>query len=262
MSEPVLLVERDGPVAIMTMNRPDRMNALSTELRRLLAETVVELEADPDIHILILTGAGDRAFTAGLDLKELGQSDGSALGAVNDPALADPVRALGRFSGPIIGAINGVAITGGFELALACDVLVASTNAHFADTHGRVGIMPGWGLSQKLSRLIGIHRAKELSFTGNFLVAETAYDWGLVNRVVAPEDLMPTARALAADMATMDPAFQKRYRALIDEGYARTFEEGMALEAQLSDEANASVSGEDVEARRRAVLERGREQKD
>ena len=113
--------------------------------------------------------------------------------------MKDPVRAMAAFSGPVIGAINGVAITGGFELALACDVLIASSNARFADTHARVGVMPGWGLSQKLSRAVGIYRAKELSLSGNFLSAEQANDWGLVNRVVAPEDLMPQARALAED---------------------------------------------------------------
>ncbi|MGF1456238.1 MAG: enoyl-CoA hydratase [Alphaproteobacteria bacterium] len=260
MSEPVLLVERDGPVAILTLNRPQRMNALSRELRAELADAVLRLENDPEVSILILTGAGEKAFTAGLDLKELGESEDSALADVDAPDRTDPVRALAKFTGPVIGAINGVAITGGFELAIACDVLIASTNARFADTHARVGIMPGWGLSQKLSRLIGISRAKELSFTGNFLSAEGAYDWGLVNRVVAPEDLMPLARALAADMATIDPTFLKRYRRLIDEGYATTFERGMTLEQEASREANAAVSGADIEARRRAVQERGREQ--
>src|SRR5690606_6689039 len=100
----------------------------------------------------------------------------------------------------VVVAVNGPAITGGFELALAGDVVVASTAARFADTHARVGVMPGWGLSQKLSRTIGIYRAKELSLTGNFLDAERAERWGLVNRVVEPEALMPTALGLASDM--------------------------------------------------------------
>src|SRR6185436_16044353 len=113
-------------------------------------------------------------------------------------------RAVLACSKPIIGAINGVAITGGFEVALACDVLICSTNARFADTHARVGITPGWGLSQKLSRTIGPYRAKELSLSGNFLDAKTAYDWGLVNRVVAPEELMPAALKLASDMAQIE----------------------------------------------------------
>jgi len=164
---------------------------------------VLELDADPSVKVIVLTGAGERAFTAGLDLKEL-STDPLGMGAANatDPAV-NPARAVLACSKPIIGAINGVAITGGFEVALACDVLICSTNARFADTHARVGITPGWGLSQKLSRAIGPYRAKELSLTGNFLSAEQAYDWGLVNRVVTPEELMPTALKLAGEMASI-----------------------------------------------------------
>jgi enoyl-CoA hydratase len=160
----------------------------------------------------------------------------------------------------VIGAINGVAITGGFELALACDVLIASENARFADTHARVGILPGWGLSQKLSRLIGVSRAKELSLTGNFLDAITAERWGVVNRVVAAEELIPTARRLAADMASVEPAASIAYKSLIDGGYGLAFADAMALEHRLSSEANAKVTPEAVEQRRAAVQARGRSQ--
>ncbi len=258
---PLVTLDCDGNVAVVTLNRPEAMNALSAALRAELAATMVELEADPSIHVVILTGAGDRAFTAGLDLKELG-ADTSNLGDANaTDAPRNPVKAIEGCSKPVIGAINGVAITGGFELALACDVLIASTNARFADTHARVGILPGWGLSQKLSRLIGIYRARELSFTGNFLDAQTARDWGLVNRVVAPEDLLPTARALAADMASIDPAMLKAYKALINQGFERSFGDGMALEAQISGAANGQVSADEVERRRLAVMDRGRTQR-
>ena len=258
---PLVTLDRDGNVAVVTLNRPEAMNALSAALRAELAATMVELEADSSIHVVILTGAGDRAFTAGLDLKELG-ADTSNLGDANaTDAQRNPVKAIEGCSKPVIGAINGVAITGGFELALACDVLIASTNARFADTHAGVGILPGWGLSQKLSRLIGIYRARELSFTGNFLDAQTARDWGLVNRVVAPEDLLPTARALAADMASIDPAMLKAYKALINQGFERSFGDGMALEAQISGAANGQVSADEVERRRLAVMDRGRTQR-
>ena len=258
---PLVTLDCDGNVAVVTLNRPDAMNALSAALRAELAATMVELEADPSIHVVILTGAGNRAFTAGLDLKELG-ADTSNLGDANaTDAQRNPVKAIEGCSKPVIGAINGVAITGGFELALACDVLIASTKARFADTHARVGILPGWGLSQKLSRLIGIYRARELSFTGNFLDAQTARDWGLVNRVVAPEDLLPTARALAADMASIDPAMLKAYKALINQGFERSFGDGMALEAQISGAANGQVSADEVERRRLAVMDRGRTQR-
>jgi enoyl-CoA hydratase len=256
----MLDVERRGPIAIVTLNRPEAMNALSKALRLALHDAMVALDADPDVSVVILTGAGERAFTAGLDLKELG-GDASAMGAANDQdARSNPVRAVERCRKPVIGAINGVAITGGFELALACDVLIASETARFADTHARVGIMPGWGLSQKLSRLIGPYRAKELSLTGNFLDARTAADWGLVNRVTAPGDLLATALSLAGDMATIPVETLAFYKGLIDDGYARPFGEGLALEHERSSAHNRAVSPEKVEARRREVMARGRSQ--
>jgi enoyl-CoA hydratase len=153
-----------------------------------------------------------------------------------------------------------VAVTGGFELALACDVLVASTEARFADTHARVGIMPGWGLSQKLPRLIGIARAKELSFTGNYLSAERAEAWGLVNRVVPPAELLPVCRALAADMLSCDPDVLRAYKRVIDDGYATTFGEGLGLEKARSRDHAASVTPEKIAARRALVQARGRAQ--
>jgi enoyl-CoA hydratase len=256
----MLDVERRGPIAIVTLNRPEAMNALSKALRLALYDAMVALDGDPDVSVVILTGAGERAFTAGLDLKELG-GDASAMGAANDQdARSNPVRAVERCRKPVIGAINGVAITGGFELALACDVLIASETARFADTHARVGIMPGWGLSQKLSRLIGPYRAKELSLSGNFLDARTAAGWGLVNRVTAPSDLLPTALKLAEDMASIPVETLAFYKGLIDDGYARAFGEALALEHERSSGHNREVTPEKVEARRRQVMDRGRSQ--
>lgn len=249
-------IERGDGYAVLTLNRPEAMNALSAALRAELARTVRAMEDDPAIRVLILTGAGERAFSAGLDLKELGSGASSVGDAVE---VEDPVTALGRFSGPAIGAINGVAITGGFELALACDVLIASENARFADTHARVGVMPGWGLSQKLSRLIGISRAKELSLTGNFIAAEQAERWGLVNRVVAAGDLLPEARRLAEDMLSVEPDMLTGYLKLIDDGFAASFAEGLALERERAAD-NAGISAEEIEARRVAVQARGRGQ--
>ena len=258
MTEDAIIVEINAGIAIVTMNRPQAMNALSRTLRQQLAAAMRSLEDDADVRVVILTGAGDRAFTAGLDLKELGETGLAAANA--ETADENPVKAIEQLTKPCIGAINGVAITGGFEVALACDVLIASDRARFADTHARVGIMPGWGLSQKLSRLIGPYRARELSLTGNFLDANTAADWGLVNRVVPAADLMATARALAADMATIDPAFSAAYKQLIGDGYAVSFGEGMALENDRSVAANSQVSAAAVEAARTVVQARGRSQ--
>ena len=256
MSDPLVLVERDGPVAIVTLNRPDALNALSRALRRDIVKAFQDLAKEDYVRAVVLTGKG-RAFTAGVDLKEAGQT-GFALGA--DGGDIDLAKGLEAFPWPIIGAINGFAITGGFELALMCDVLIASEDAKFADTHARVGIMPGWGLSQKLSRMIGISRAKELSFTGNFLTAETAERWGLVNRVCKPDELLPAAIQLGHDMASCDPDMLKKYKQVIDEGYAATFGDAMALEIKRSAEHAASVTAESVEQARKAVTERGRGQ--
>lgn len=257
----MLLVEKplDG-VAVVTLNRPEAMNALSKALRAALQTAMVELEADPEVRVIVLTGAGERAFTAGLDLKEL-SSDPLGMGAANatDPT-ENPARAVLSCSKPIIGAINGVAITGGFEVALACDVLLCSTNARFADTHARVGITPGWGLSQKLSRCIGPYRAKELSLTGNFLSAQQAYDWGLANRVVAPEELMPAALQLAAQMADIDADMLVTYKAMIDDGYDLPMGEGLKLEHERSVVHNREVTPDMVAARREKVQARGRTQ--
>ncbi len=256
----MLLIEKDGPVAVVTLNRPEAMNAMSKAMRAKLYEAMVALNDDPEVSAVVLTGAGERAFTAGLDLKELG-SDPNAMSAANaEGAEQNPVKAIELCAKPVIGAINGVAITGGFEVALACDVLIASENARFADTHARVGIMPGWGLSQKLSRLIGVYRAKELSLSGNFLDAKTAYEWGLVNRVVPAAELLPTAKKLAADMATIPVETLTFYKRLIDDGFERSFRKGLKIEHKRSSRHNREVTPEAVEARRAAVQARARTQ--
>ncbi|MEM1106896.1 MAG: enoyl-CoA hydratase [Pseudomonadota bacterium] len=256
MSNELVLVERDGPVAIVTMNRRDALNALSRALRAEIVRVFADLGADDSVRAAVLTGAG-RAFTAGVDLKEAGET-GFALGA--DGGSIDLNEGLAAFPWPIIGAVNGFAITGGFELALMCDVLLASEAAKFADTHARVGIMPGWGLSQKLSRLIGMSRAKELSFTGNFLDADTAAAWGLVNRVYPAGELMPAAVKLAHDMASCDAALLRQYKRVIDDGFAMTFADGLDEEVRRSVAHAQDVTAQSVEAARQKVTARGRQQ--
>lgn len=252
----LVLVEADSAgYAVLTLNRPAAMNALSSALCKQFTQAVAALEADPAVRVLIVTGAG-RAFCAGLDLKELGRGGSIAALIEND----DPVRALEQFTGPIIGAINGVAVTGGFELALACDILIASTEARFADTHARVGIIPGWGLSQKLSRMVGIARAKEISLAGNFVSAQRALDIGLVNRVVAPEQLLAQARQLALDMLSALPAMLPAYKQLIDDGFGLPFADARRLERQRSAAWSESVSADEIEQRRAGVQQRGRSQ--
>jgi enoyl-CoA hydratase/carnithine racemase len=260
MSEDMLLVERDGPVAVLTMNRPKQLNALSIALRTQMVKAIRDLGQTSDVRAVIVTGAG-RAFSAGVDLKEAGQS-GFVLGAgkFSDGGDLDLARAFGACPWPIIGAINGFAITGGFEVALMCDVLIASSEAKFADTHGRVGLMPVWGLSQKLPRLIGAARAKELSLTGNFLDAATAERWGLVNRVVAPDQLMAVAKNLALEMAQVDGALLKRLKSVIDDGMQLPLDKALELEIVRGNEHNSTISADFAEKSRGAVMARGREQ--
>ncbi len=256
----LVLLERQGAIAIVTLNRPEAMNALSVALRAELSRVMIAVNADPAIRAVILTGAGERAFTAGLDLKELG-SEPNALGGANATTPDEnPVLAIELCHQPVIGAINGVAITGGFELALACDILIASTKARFADTHSRVGLMPGWGLSQKLSRIIGLSRAKELSFSGNFIDAATAERWGLVNRVVEPGELLPAAIRLAEDIASGDGDFITSYKSLLNDGYGMNLADALALEHTRSLPYNSTKTPEDLEATRAAVIARGRKQ--
>jgi enoyl-CoA hydratase len=258
MSSSPLTIERRGPVALVTLNRPEAMNALSSALRQAIADAFNALDSEPEIRVVVLTGAGDRAFCAGLDLKELGSRERAA-DAGKTPE-NDPVRAIEAFSKPVIAAVNGVAVTGGLELALACDVALASETARFADTHARVGILPGWGLSQRLPRLIGPQRAKLMSFSGRYVDAGTAQAWGLVAQLHAPEALLPAALDLAEDIAGADPEFIARLKSVVDDGYATTFAEGLALESDRNADWNAAQTPEALESRRQAVIARGRAQ--
>jgi enoyl-CoA hydratase len=261
MDEPVLQITRRDGVATLTLNRPRAMNALSRELRAAIVDAFTTLGRDDATGVIILTGSG-RAFCAGLDLKELGgeAGDGQARPDAVIGSGADIVQAMAACDRPIIGAINGFAITGGFELALACDLLVASTEARFADTHARVGILPGWGLSQKLSRAVGIVRAKELSLTGNYLSAAQAEAWGLVNRVVAPDELLPTCDALARDMLSCVPEVMRAYKRIIDDGFAATFADGLRIETTANREHARGLTPALIAERRRGVQDRGRTQ--
>ncbi|MGE4322633.1 MAG: enoyl-CoA hydratase [Sphingobium sp.] len=256
MSDTVIDYAVRDHVAWITLSRPDAMNALNAALRGALAQAFAQATADDDVRCVVLTGAGERAFCAGLDLKELGVAGPQAI-----LAEADPVDALTACRKPIICAVNGVAITGGFEIVLGCDIIIASEGARFADTHARVGIIPGWGLSQKLSRTIGIYRAKQLSLTGNYLDAATAERWGLVNMVVPADELLVQAARLAADIVTVPVDMAQSYKKLIDDGYGMTFAAGLVLEDERSTAHAATQDADAIEARRRGVLERGRAQK-
>jgi enoyl-CoA hydratase len=232
----VVLERHPAGYAVLVLNRPEKLNALSMELRGELVAAIEELRRDPAVRVLILTGAG-RAFCAGLDLNELSKAEGNSARAFE----LDAVAALLKFEGPVIGAINGVAATGGFEIAMACDILLASTEAQFADTHAKVGLLPGWGLSVRLPRRIGLHRAKELAFTARFVSAAEAAEWGLVNRVVPPEELLGQARAMAEQMLAVVPEILVKYKKLLDTGFGRPAGEALVSERATATATNGTV---------------------
>ena len=262
MAADVVLLEVSDRIATITLNRPEARNALSSEVQRLLPQRIVEADGRDDVDVIILTGA-DPAFCAGLDLKELGSTAGNLMGS----AAPESAHASGRrgpfpdVSKPVIGAVNGAAITGGFELALNCDFLIASERARFGDTHARVGVMPGWGLTVLLPQAIGVRRAREMSYTGNFLTAEEAFHWGLVNRVVAHADLIPTCRRLAADIIGNDQPGVRQIRATYTAVAGTTVADGWDVEARDGKAwLKKNFSAEEVERRRAAIIERGRTQ--
>jgi enoyl-CoA hydratase len=251
----VLLLDVADGVAVLTMHRPEARNALNAALRAAVPTALAELDAREDVRAIILTGT-DPAFTAGIDLKELSTSDEAAAAALPG-ALGNGPFPLMRT--PLIGAVNGPAVTGGFEYALACDFLIASERARFADTHGRVGIMPGWGLTVHLVRSVGVRRARQLSFTGDYLDANTALAWGLVNEVVAHEQLLPRCREIGRSIAQLDPEavgnLRETYRLITADA------EAWAIEGRRSNEWMAErFDRERLAADRAAIQERGRNQ--
>src|SRR6478735_3726561 len=182
----VLLIDTQDRVRTLTLNRPQSRNALSSALRTQFFQSLRDAEADDDVDVVIFAGT-DPVFCAGLDLKELGDSTELPDSSPKWPAMTKPV----------IGAINGAAVTGGLELALYCDILIASENARFADTHARVGLLPTWGLSVRLPQKVGVGMARRMSMTGDYLSATDALRAGLVTEVVPHDSLLESARAVA-----------------------------------------------------------------
>lgn len=245
----ILLIDTADRVRTITLNRPEARNALSSALRRQFFAALAAAEADDSVDVVIVTGA-DPVFCAGLDLKELGDTT----------ELPDISPKWPPMSKPVIGAINGAAVTGGLELALYCDVLIASDRARFADTHARVGLLPTWGLSVRLPQKVGIGMARRMSLTGDYLSAADALRAGLVTEVVPHEELLPAARAIAASIVGNN---QKSVRALL-ESYHRIDDsqtaEGLWLEAEAARAWMRSATGDDIAASRASVIERGRAQ--
>jgi enoyl-CoA hydratase len=247
MPDDSLLTHTDERVLTLTLNRPKSRNALSAALRDQFFGALAEAETDDSVDVVILTGT-DPVFCAGLDLKELGDSS----------ALPDISPRWPTLSKPVIGAINGAAVTGGLELALYCDVLIASEHARFADTHARVGLLPTWGLSVRLPQKVGVGMARRMSLTGDYLSAEDALRAGLVTEVVPHDQLLPAARRVADSVVGNN---QDAVRALLASYHridASQTDSGLWLEATAARQFR--TSGDDIAANRDAVLQRGRAQ--
>ena len=248
----------DGGVATVTLNRPRARNAISAALLTELGAAMTTLDADDTVGAIVLTGA-DPAFCAGLDLVELGQ-EGSGL--------HDAVTAVARthapwppVSTPVVAAVNGPAVTGGLELVLNCDVVLCSERAVFADTHARVGVMPGWGLTVLLPLAVGRSMARQMSLTGDFVSADRACAAGLASEVVPHEELLPRARAVAGAIAGND---RRAVRALL--GSYRRVEAAFVGDAYAEEDATAAAwNAESLDLaassrRRDEVIDRGRGQ--
>jgi enoyl-CoA hydratase len=252
----LVLIDTADRVRTVTLNRPEARNALSVALQREAGAALSDADHDPDVDVVILTGT-DPAFCAGLDLRELGKDASNLVGGADDPAIS-PFSALWKMSKPVIGAINGPCVTGGFELALACDFLIASERAAFADTHARVGVMPAGGMSVFLPQVVGVRKAKEMSLSGNFMGAHEAFARGLVNHVVAHDALLPESQKLAADIVGNDQPAVRNLKQLYDANEKVTVGAGIDQEQKYF--RAWRIDPAEIERRRTGIVERGRDQ--
>lgn len=231
-----LLVARQGTARILTLNRPEALNALNDQLVSELNAALDEAEADPACTAVALAAVG-KSFSAGADLKAANarrnEFGGDAASAAFVRSVVDLVNRIEAFPRPVVAAVQGMALAGGLELVLACDVVIAARSARFGDAHANFGLLPGGGGSVRLPRKIGPTRAKYLMFTGEFLSAETVLSWGLVNQVVDDNDLGSALRGLLDKLATKSPVGLQRMKHLVNAGLELPIDEAMALEQRV-----------------------------
>ena len=247
-----LLVERSGAVARVTVNRSEKLNALNAQVIGELEHCFRALGDDAEVRVVILTGAGEKSFVAGADINEL-----AALSPLEGREFArrgqrvfDLIENLGK---PVIAAVNGYALGGGCELAMACSLRVAAENARFGQPEVKLGIIPGYGGTQRLARLIGKGRAIEITTIGEPITAQEAYRLGLVNQVVPAKDLMTACEALAGKIMANAPLAVKLALEAVNHGMEMTLEEGLFLEASLF---GLCCATEDMKEGTRAFLEK------
>jgi enoyl-CoA hydratase len=253
MAYSTIEIEREDSHATLVISRPKALNALNRATREELAAAIGELGTDDDIRSIIITGSGTRAFSAGADIAELAALEGAEAGAAQARHMIDILRQMNELPKPIIIAVNGYALGGGCELALAGDIVLASENAQFGLPEVGLGIIPGFGGTQRLPRQIGRTRALELILTGARISASQAAEWGLVNKVVPLEELMPTAHDIAGTIAEKSPLAIALAKRAVYKGLDTSLGAGTALESALFGEA---VGSEDRREGTRAFLEK------
>lgn len=227
-----LVVSFEAPVAIVTLNRPDVLNALNSQLFDDLEQAFTLLAADPSIRVILVTGAGGKAFAAGADINELARTDASSGEklSLRGQRVFTQIETGGK---PVIACINGFALGGGCELAMACTLRIAAESARLGQPEVKLGLLPGYGGTQRLPRLVGPSAALRLLLTGGMIAAEEAFRIGLVDLVVADEDLLDVARAMALQMAELAPLALAACMQAVREGAALPLDQALALEANI-----------------------------
>lgn len=225
-----LLVDVSGRIATVTINRPKALNALNPATVRELSAAVEEISRRDDVGVVLLTGAGEKAFVAGADISEM--RNFTAVQALEFAFFGQRVlERIEQSPKPVIGVINGYALGGGCELAMACDILIAADTARFGQPEVNLGIIPGFGGTQRLPRLVGRNLAKELVLTGEMISAQRAYEIGLVNRVVPQTELMNTAREIAGKILSKGPLAVGAAKSAMNRGLDLDLQNACALEA-------------------------------
>ena len=227
MSYDNLLYETEGPLALITINRADRHNAISLGTLDDLHAAIARAAEDDDVRVIAVTGAGDKTFASGSDLEEVERRD---LTKALEPLVQGVAERLERTPKPTIAAVNGYCMGGGLEVALGCDLRVASSTAKFATPEGKLGIIPGGGATQRLPRLVGRAWAMEMLLMGETIDADRALQIGLVTRVVPPGDLLPTVRRMAAHLASFAPFVPRFMKAMVHSGMEGSLAAGLAME--------------------------------
>jgi enoyl-CoA hydratase len=246
------MFECSGPIATIRLNRPEKRNALSSEMLRALGEILERIERTSDLRSVILTGEGKQAFSSGTDIGELAQLNEHDARQVSERGQAICTK-VEKLQVPVIAAINGVAAGGGFELALACPLRIAASNAQFSLPEIKLGAIPGYGGTQRLAREIGRGRGLQMILTGETISAVQAREAGFVNRVVEPESLIPHSLALAHEIASMAPLALRAALEAVIGGADMSLDDGLKLETKLF----ASLfSSQDVREGTRAFLEK------